>query len=205
VSAQECKQHEWVKEDGRTQGGGWVWFPGKAAHSNLSIATMQAEGSALEYLKGECLRIPKATKFNEKCVERVNGKFVVHIRAAIRDRACSGGSDINSELTRRHLSYKASLVQNSFNRAVCNQSNALGCYTMASDAWKVKDITTAMAYAEAACTYGDMFSCGFLGYFHYKLQNPYGAKQYLEMGCKKDGTKVWCDLLGDLTIQLKNS
>lgn len=205
TTAQDCGQHEWAKEDSRTQGGGWVWFPGKASNANLSLATMHAEGAALEYLKGECQRIPQDTKFNEKCVERTNGKFVVYVRAAIRDRACSSGNDVNRELTRRHLNYTASLSNQRLNVSVCNQRNALGCYQLADREWRVKNMAAAIGYAEAACTYGDMYSCGFLGFMHYQMQNPYEAKQYLEIGCKQDQSKVWCDSLSDLVKQIQNS
>ena len=49
-SENKCEKLEWVAEDSRTQGGGWIWFPGKGTGVTVEESYSYAENLALQRL-----------------------------------------------------------------------------------------------------------------------------------------------------------
>ena len=200
--AKECGQLDWTYEDSRTQAGGWVWFPGRSENKSLSLATLEAEGRSLEYLKGECGIIPAETKFHERCVEEVEGGYRVHVRASIKQMYCNTRSEKSAELTKRHLNYQSMVARAQVNYGLCNEQHPQSCFIQADKEWRMKNISLAIAYADLACQYGDTFSCGFLGFLHFELGNAFEAKKHLSYACNRS-IENSCKVLKDLESQLK--
>ncbi len=80
---------EWAKQESRTQGNGWIWYPSKATDSNLYKADLRAKGFALEQLTQECEVIPKDARFHERCVENNGGNYLVKVRVSVKNKSCA--------------------------------------------------------------------------------------------------------------------
>lgn len=209
VPVKKCQQEDlkpctddWTKETSRSQGGGWVWFPGLGVHASLSRAILAAEGTSLNYLYGECQSIPNETKFNERCITRENQKYKVHVRASIRQNSCDPSSASNKELVSRLLSYRAIETKHALDTSKCNETNAEGCFLLAHKEKELKNLELSLAYSEAGCLYKDYYSCGFLGFLHWELGNAPEARKYLKLGCKHDSKNGWCENLKELEDQI---
>lgn len=88
-----CSKQEWTSEDGRTQGGGWIWFPAKYQSPDLHQATVMAKVLALRDYAGECGAVfVKKLSFNEVCVQEplffIQSDYVVHLRLAAYYDTC---------------------------------------------------------------------------------------------------------------------
>jgi hypothetical protein len=105
IQAEECGRLGWTQKTTRTQGGGWIWFPGKGVGTNLKDAYLKAEGQALDRLIKECVFPHKETKFIERCDE-VEGKNVVaYVRASLKQDQCNQ-TKYSNEKGRRIFEHK---------------------------------------------------------------------------------------------------
>jgi hypothetical protein len=197
--AKECGSLDWVKEDSRTQGGGWIWFPGKATSNSKAKATLMAEGAALDYLAGECEAMHKAVKFHEKCVDSRRGSYTVHVRASITQDQCRQAKSkkdifISKQLTRKLAMYREINARHQIDTKTCKGPNSDLCFVMANDEWKKGNRGLAMAYAKKGCVFGHTMSCGFVGYLNYEIGNHNDAIFYAEKSCSK-GYEEDCELI----------
>ena len=106
--AEECAQYSWVHETSRTQGGSWIWFPGKGIAKNQKDAYLLAEGQALDRLIKECQFPHKEVRFIERCIEEVGSDVVAYVRASIKHDQCSETKYASSK--RRFLIESTALV-----------------------------------------------------------------------------------------------
>lgn len=87
----------WTKEESRTQGGGWIWWTGRAHGDSLFEVSQKAKAVALKRLVQECESIPKETKFHEQCAEYVDSQYIVKVRASTKDIFCRRNKDLESD------------------------------------------------------------------------------------------------------------
>lgn len=204
----------WAKEDARTQGGGWVWFPGKFIHSDRTVATAMAIGASVEYLMSECGVPHKETKFIEKFARQDSkGNWQVVLRAAIKDKHCSQGkyADLktkralaNPMLMDKYFAYRQFQESKKLDTNVCNRSNTLGCLEVADAEWQTKNYIKAAVYAKRACDFGDAYTCGFYGTVLWDMGQVGQARAYYGMACNA-GEKKYCGFRGELNKQLASN
>lgn len=193
-----CVDQSWVKEQSRTQGGGWIWFPGNGKSNSQAHSTLIAQGTALEYLIEECGEIPMEVKFHEKCIDQKEGQYIVYVRASVTQDQCTAKvKNKNIELARKLNQYRAYKSDRLVDTKICNRYNASDCYLQADKEWRANNVSLASAYAKAACAFGDNYSCGFYGYLQFEMGDVYTAIKYVEMACK-NGDKFSCKELHGL-------
>lgn len=195
----DCSQVNWYEDSARTQGGGWIWFPGTAKHKDLHTATNLAEGAALDYLVGECQMVHREVKFHEKCMKPIKGGFRVYVRASIKRKQCDMAKSKkviykNKKLTERLNQFRAYKAKNSVDTDKCNSHTPDQCFLIADDEWRLGNTILAEAYADRACQYGKRAYCGFQGYLNYKLGNKEKARRLLTRSCEV-GNKHDCRTL----------
>ena len=189
----KTKLPKWAQEDSRTQGGEWIWFPGKYVAFDRNVAASMAVGRALDYLISECGVAHKETKFIEKW-ERQNKdlSWSVYLRAAIKADHCNEGkyaslkkkrSLTNTNLHQKYYAYKMFLSNKDMDTALCNKDDVAGCLVMADAAWRVKDFIKAAVYAKKGCDLGDSYTCGFYGTILWDLGRLGEAKAYYTKAC----------------------
>lgn len=194
VSAQELP--EWAEESSRTQGGGWVWFPGKGENESKSEAVIQAENAAVDYMIKECSVPHKDTKFHER-FERKNGKvWEVYVRASVKDQDCQYARNtkdkskvVNYPLLSQYLSRTDTVKIDSF---ICRRYDTVGCLEVADGAWRSGRIAKALAYAKRGCELGNSYTCGFYGYLLWETKNLEEARTYFTMACN-EGQQMYCN------------
>jgi hypothetical protein len=157
----------WTKEQSRTQGGGWIWFPGKAVSTKEHDADLIARGKALDYLMQECQALHRGIRFHERAVSRVDGKFHVYVRASIKQGDCKYASSLKAD-DRKHISsdtlkslyfqYKLSLAKQKVDYSICNWGNGY-CADRVSLEFQMRNDYVALLYAQYACEKGSPPAC----------------------------------------------
>lgn len=208
-SSSACRK-ELISQDSRTQGGEWIWFPGKYRSKSLAHATTMAYGQALDGLISECGQTHKEIKFNEKCILEEKGTYFVFTRASITQKQCAeakyGSKKLkqqiyNKELQRKLNDYRAYIADAQLNGKLCNKSKPEDCYLQAYSEWKSDNRLLAIAYAKEACRFGDYKTCGFLGYLFYELKDIYKARKHLKFACQhKD--EISCKDLKEIEAEI---
>lgn len=84
----KCETIDWVAEDSRSQGGGWIWFPGKGSGSTVEESYQYSENLALQRLEQECQNIPISVKFNERCDQKSGDTIESFVRVSVTDIDC---------------------------------------------------------------------------------------------------------------------
>lgn len=206
----ECSSQEWTKEQSRTQGGGWNWYPGRGDGESLEEATLWAEGRALKLLVGECQFPHKEVKVHERCVEYKEGKVEVFLRMSLRDFECQA-SKYASELTRAKIEngellsvlqrYENMLnSQKGIRKEVCHIKNAEGCHRLAKILYGQNERNKALELFEQACGYGNRDSCFNAASIYKNTGNLNKAKVYYKTSCD-DEDGEGCFLLAQIIDQ----
>lgn len=152
----------WTQEDHRTQGGGWIWFPGKYLALTEIGADVMAKGMAVAYLMEECQLPHKEIRFNERHVEEVDGKYRVYVRAAIKDSQCRegkyGSAELREKVVNRSLltlyrQYKLKVTELQIADKVC-AIDPLYCLGQARQEAHMENWYRAYIYAERSCRAG---------------------------------------------------
>lgn len=206
-----CERLEWAQQQDRSQIGVWVQFPGKGVSRSLSKANVLAEGRALDKLVSECGVAHHQIKFFERCEDFKKGTHRVFVRASIKRKYCRQGQYASEEsvekyrskeLHRKLLNYRSYLAEHQVNKGACNEARPQKCFLKANEEWKLGNVVLAAKYAQRACDYGDIYSCGFLGFLHVKMGNLHKAKVHLERACKA-GDELSCEELKDIHTFIK--
>ena len=203
VKAEDCSKLEWTKSSARVQGGGWIWFPGKATSDIRSTSIISAEGEALSYEAGECGMIHTRTKFHEKCTEQnVNGTFTTYARASIKAKYCSqamssiGSSNVekisNPILTRRLNAYKMSNAENTIKDS-CNANQIFNCTLEHFAAKDAGNYFLAAAYAKRGCLFGKAALCNSAALALVEARMIRESIAWANQGCIQ-GNKISCGL-----------
>lgn len=157
----------WVKEQSRTQAGGWIWFPGRGEARTEYDADVIARGRALDYLKQECQDIHKSVKFHERYVTKRKGKFHVFVRASVKQDDCKFMKNskpekrkkfINESLKSAYLQFKLRMANRTMDYSKCKRSN-LYCAYLVADEYEMHNDYRALLYARYSCYKGYSLGC----------------------------------------------
>lgn len=167
--ASKCESQNWTREDGRTQAGAWIWFPGKATGESLQISYMKSEGMAIDRLIKECGFPHKEIKFHERCDEKVGKFFQTHVRASLTHKQCNESKYasakfkpkiLNKKLVGIHKKYLAAITKDTaFEDKACTPSKPLKCHEMGKYEFQMNKQEKALLYFNKACQGGNLDSC----------------------------------------------
>ena len=158
---------DWASVDHRTQGGGWIWHPGKHLAPTIVEADAVAKGQAISALMEECQIPHSEIRFHERFVEHVGSKFRVHVRASIKDKHCREGkygtARLKKLVTSKNLfglyrKYKLKLAEVEVADALCN-ADSVACLDVAINAFNMGAPYKAYMYAENSCNHGMVEGC----------------------------------------------
>jgi hypothetical protein len=186
--ASNCHELKWTKQDGRTQAGGWIWFPGKAIGRDLERVKLDAEVMALESLRDECQMIHKEVKFNERCVEIIDGGFIVYVRAAIEHKWCEHAKAKNDLF--RNLSLEMKVLERKMikelGRSDCKGEEYMElCIQKTLAANKRGDYDMDDYYSLKLCEAGRWHRCELAGFYLLRMKDSRGL-DLLEIACEKE-------------------
>ena len=191
---------DWAKTDARTQGGGWIWFPGKYKATDRVLANTIAIGRAVEYLMLECNVPHKETRFVERFERQVDGIWEVYTRASVTSKQCKETKYASpkrmkfiksNNLVQMYWTYRSFLGNKTLDKDLCNKDAPDECVFPIDREWKNGNKVKAIAYAERGCMLGDKFSCGFAGRIYWELGAASRAHRLLVEGCN-GGHEIWC-------------
>ncbi len=157
----------WTKDHHRTQGGGWIWFPGNALAITEIEADMMAKGKAIAYLMEECQLPHKEIRFNERYIVEEDGKFRVFVRASITQRQCKegkyGSMALRSRIVNRHLlglyrQYMIKIAEIQVADKIC-RADTVYCLDLAKQEVDMNNWYKAYTYAEKSCKHGLKEGC----------------------------------------------
>jgi len=165
----KCQTLPWTKEDSRTQGSGWIWFPGKATGENLAEAYLKAEGAALGRLMQECNFPHKEVKIHERCDERLGKFYKAYIRISVKDKFCKETKYSSAEkaktikntvLLKTYQRYQRLIARNTnIKEDFCNQTNHSKCLSLGKYEFHMQNYPAALKYFDLGCLHGNMDSC----------------------------------------------
>jgi hypothetical protein len=163
------KSHElplWARIDHRTQGGGWLWFPGRGDAKTEREADILARGSALDYLMQEC-QVPHVnTRFIERFTIRLEGHYYVYVRANVTQDECNQtkySNDkrqkiINAKLMEVYVQYRTMVAEQKVNFKICKYENDY-CLQNAVSEFEMRNDYKALLYAQYSCNKGIPEGC----------------------------------------------
>ena len=185
----KCQSLDWVTDDERTQGGGWIWYLGKGLGSTQLEAVQSAEFGAIRNLIQEC-RFPHAnTRFIERCSENWGDQVVTYVRASLKNQDCEttkklGPADdsiVSQSLYRQYLSTLYSRDQNEEN---CNSSKPEKCLRLGRRLFENNRITEALAALEIACNNRVEGACLLAGIAKSHTGDVNHAQVFFQRGCE---------------------
>ena len=198
-SESKCKKLQWVKEDGRTQGGGWIWFSGTATDEDLELAYIKAEGMAISRLIQECIFPHKEVKFHERCDEKIGEYFRVYVRASLTGRQCNESKYAtkkfrakiyNSKLIETYNKYKKISGEKEVVISGCNLNSPKKCYDLGKYEFQMGQYQKAFNSFNIACKAtlsGACFNAGLsLMMLH---NNSEKSKGFFELSCSNNDPK----------------
>lgn len=190
AQGKSCSDLEWTQTDSRTQGGSWIWFPGKGISKKLQIAYEKAEGMALDRLLKECGVLHKEIKFHERCDEKIGYDFIAFVRASIEHKFCDRSKYLKStDKTKMENSYlratwekynKKTIVKK---KLVCTIDNFIDCYGFAEYNFEIGEYEKALKYADIGCHRKDSKSCFISGLIKERHNLLESALKYYERSC----------------------
>lgn len=188
-SDNKCEKLEWAVEDSRTQGGGWIWFPGKGTGTTVEESYGYAENLALQRLVQECQGIPIDAKFHERCDQKNGDTVESFVRVSVRDSECKLAqrkeSKINKQLQdqledylqlknlkeisglgdKEKLNYANSIVSENnllaikIYKSLCDKSNQASCYFYYNQLFKNGEYEQAFEGTSQRCLSSDVSFC----------------------------------------------
>ncbi|MBT7567289.1 hypothetical protein HN630_00100 [archaeon] len=166
-STKDNRQPDWTRIQHRTQGGGWIWYPGKGEHQNHHLAALLAKGQALAYLIEECAAPHLEAKFNERYESKADNKTVVYVRASIKDSQCReskyGSGEIkgitsNNKLWEIYTFYQNYIAGQSIDLSICRKENVY-CLDQANKSADRGQWYQALRYSQYSCSKGLKGGC----------------------------------------------
>lgn len=104
LPSNECLKYDWAKENNKTQGGVWNWYPGKSTSQDLYKATTLAKIESMRKFQNDCGNVlVKTLVFNETCVQRASPydapQYTVYVRLTAKKDAC----ELSRELSKKKM------------------------------------------------------------------------------------------------------
>lgn len=167
-SDSKCSKLDWTKEDGRTQGGAWIWFPGKGIGSTLEEATLRAEGRAITMLNKECAFPHKEVKIHERCHEQEGDDHVVFLRLSLEHKQCAESKNANSKLKRKIVNkglvrtlkrYRKLIGDKHDEKKNCQNETAEKCYEYGKHFYYTNEFESALTLFKTGCQKNHVSSC----------------------------------------------
>jgi TPR repeat protein len=192
--ANKCESQKWTREDGRTQAGGWIWFPGKGTGENLQISYMKSEGMAIDRLIKECGFPHKEVKFHERCDEKVGKFYQTYVRASLTHKQCHESKYaanafkpkiLNRKLLAIHKKYLAAITKDTaFEEKACTRNKPLKCHEMGKYEFQMGNQKKALLYFNKACQGGSLDSCFNAGITKRMQAKPKEALAFFKLTCQ---------------------
>lgn len=182
----KCNFEEWAKEDSRTQGGGFIWFPGKGIGNTIAEAYFFAEGLALSRLVQECQSIPLNTRIVERCDHRHDSIFNAYVRVNVTENDCKQmriqgpKSKINEALKKILNKYEATLS------AIQNRDSSKEFMKEFAYRWNSGEEGQAMNILEKKCLSKDFNACHDFAYYENAKGNIDVAEAVYEKNCNNE-------------------
>lgn len=214
-SKDDCLSAEWNQSDSRSQGGGWIWFPGKATSSvSLDEAYLKAEGQALSRMVQECEAPHKETRINERCDFLDGVEHKAFVRIAITDSNCREikYADKNSreKITHKELSKtfrkyreKIGFIQKqsgSSKKINCSEAQNEKCLKLGRLEYSLENYDTALEYFDEVCRNDHLNGCFNAGLAAWMLNKLDKAAGYFALPCKSNDAQA-CYLKGKIHLQ----
>ena len=214
LRAEDCAKQSWTHTSARTQGGGWIWFPGKFTAEDRFQAEVKALGLALSYESDECRIIPKGTKVHEKCVEKnADGTWTVYVRASFKDKICKRASVASRRVasqmrslpfTRKLNAFKMASVERNI-RPACANGNFKACYDSMNDYLQNDRYVEAAVYGQKACKLGSAHACGITAVLLKQIGLRREGLYWASLGCTKTyNNKYTCKIKSILGRMIKS-
>ena len=205
----KCQKLEWVKELGRTQGNGWVWFSGKGTAESLEKAYLIAEGMAVNRLIQECIIPHKEAKIHERCDQKVGEYYQAFARISLKDRQCKEAKYaikkqqkfiVNKQLEMVHLRYlRLQGITHSNKINLTTEDH----YQRGKYFYFVDKFDKAFLHFEIACKHRNTKACFNAGLVKYQQGSIGDAKGFFKMSCiEKNPTG--CYFLGKSLVRLES-
>ena len=204
-----CDHLEWTQDEGRSQGGGWIWFLGQGKGKNRTFAFLKAEGQALTRLIKECEIPHKEVKFNERCSMKKDSYTIAFARASIKQNHCREARNPkykklvrNEALLKLYGQYQKVMQDELHNVDGCNANDTFDCSDLALFAWTKGDQKKAIYLASIGCQYSDYHSCFTLAHFEFKKGNHSTTNKFVKTGCEKAGS-YQCFKIGNSLLKTR--
>lgn len=214
-SKEDCLSADWNQSDSRSQGGGWIWFPGKASSSvSLEEAYLKAEGQALSRLVQECEAPHKETRINERCDFLDGVEFRAFVRVSITDSNCkeikyadktSREKITHKELSKTFRKYreKIGFIQKqsgSSKKIKCTEELNEKCLKLGRLEYSLENYDTALEYFDDVCRNDHLNGCFNAGLAAWMLNKLDKAAGYFSLPCKGNDAQA-CYLKGKTHLQ----
>lgn len=189
-----CKDHDWAKTSSRTQGGGFIWYPGYGKSDTLEKSRILAEGEGIRKLNSECGFPHKEIRIIERCEEKVGDEYQTFLRLSIKDEHCKQARYatesersglLNTSLAETYDQYKY-LLEKKLNLTVqdCSRSGVNECYKRGKYEFYLGNLTPALEYFEQACKKEHVDSCYNAGITSSKLEgNETKTRGFFQVAC----------------------
>lgn len=215
-SKDDCLNAEWNQTDSRTQGGGWIWFPGKGTSSStLEDAYLKAEGLAISRMIQECEAPHKESRINERCDYQDGLEYKAYVRVAILDAKCReikyGDKSVkeratNPELQRTYSRYleKVGAIQNhsgSRKDIDCSKYPPEKCLSIGRLEYGLENYSLALEYFDDVCRNEVQTGCFNAGLASWMLRKNDKAIGYFSLPCKQNDAQA-CYFKGKLLFEL---
>lgn len=202
----ECEKLSWTKEDARTQGGGWVWFPGKGIAADRETAIALAEGAAVSLLVQECQFPHKEVKSHERCVEEYADNYRAYVRVSLLEKQCDETKYAkddkrtiieNKELMKNLRRYRDLTKQIDKTSENCQEKSAQTCYDFGKYEYFMGNPKQAIEFFNSGCQHGHAQACFNAAVVTWEQGDTVKAARYLELLCNQNDFQA-CHFLGNL-------
>lgn len=183
----------WARSDGRSQGGGFIWFTGKGTSNNYQSSFENAEGQAISRLVKECGFAHKSAKFHERCANKEGENYLSFVRLSIDSEQCkkigtleesTRPAFVNKEFNRLYLNYLKN-VENK--ELVCTFKDPETCLSLARQENINGNLELASKYARISCENSTKEkkgeACFYAGIYLYDLNKDNDATDSFQSSC----------------------
>ena len=209
--SKKCSKYQWTHDNGRSQGGDWIWFSGRGVSNNLVESYEKAEYFSLLRLVKECRYPTKGTRFIERCDDIIGDKYIAFVRANITHKECQWAQSANDERSRviNDILYRQYLRGNIL-FATPNKNNdcaldtEVRCTSLGMREYELGNLNKALVLFDQGCEANELSGCFYAAQAKIELNNPTEALELLKKGCSK-GHQESCYVLSKEYIKHERS
>lgn len=187
------EENQWAQTSSRTQGGGYIWYPGFGKSDTIEKARILAEGEAIRKLNTECGFPHKEIRIIERCEEQVGDLHQTYLRLSLKDEHCKQAryassqekeSLLNTGLVETYEQYKY-LLEKKLNLSAqdCSRSSATECYKRGKYEYYLGNTNVALEYFEQGCKKDDINSCFNAGIVSSKNGDKEKSRGFYQFAC----------------------